>query len=76
MQARLEIRRLPSTLFAIVLALCAATLLGAGLGYTLRPAVTVSGPTTTHVLVVPAGQPDSSNPRYNVCDIINRSKGC
>jgi len=76
MQARLEIRKLPSTLFAIVLSLCAAILIGAALGYALKPAVTINGTTTTRVLVVPASQVDPSLPQDSVCDIINRSQGC
>lgn len=54
MQAQLEIRRSPSTLFALIVMLAATLLLGGTLGYVFKPATFVSGP--SHVVVVPAGQ--------------------
>jgi hypothetical protein len=53
MQAQLEIRRFPTRLAAVVLAVAAATAGGGALGYGLRPASQVSGP--TRVVQLPAG---------------------
>ena len=53
MQARLELIKFPSILFAIVFALAAALSLGAVLGYTLKPAER-----TDVVVVHPPGSAD------------------
>ena len=74
MQARLEIKRFPSMLFAIIFVLTATLLLGGALGYVLKPATVVSGP--SHVIVVPASQPNDLNARDNTCVFINHHKAC
>ena len=74
MQARLEIKRFPSMLVAVILALAATLLLGGTLGYVLKPATVVSGP--SNVIVVPASQPDRLNPGSNTCVFINHQKEC
>ena len=73
MQARLGSNRFPSMLVAILFALAVTLLLGGTLGYTLKPASVVSGP--THVIVVPAGQPSSAN-TDNRCEFIDHHKAC
>jgi hypothetical protein len=72
MQARLEIRRLPSTLVAIVVAVLMALVLGAALGYALRPATLVSGP--AHVIFLPTSQADTSG--GSDCIYVNQLKAC
>jgi hypothetical protein len=74
MQARLEIKRFPSMLVAILFALAVTLLLGGTLGYVLKPATTVSGP--THVIVVPASQLGGANLSDNACQFIDHVKSC
>ena len=70
MQARLEFRRFPTRLAAIVLAVAAATAGSGALGYTLRTPNVVSGPTT--VVQVPAGAAQS----HDDCVRIDGHKAC
>ena len=72
MQARLEIRRLPSTLVAIVLAALMALVLGAALGYAVKPATVVTSP--AHVVYFPASQVDNSV--GSDCIYTNKHKAC
>jgi H+/Cl- antiporter ClcA len=73
MQARLEIRRFPSTLLVIVFALVATLVLGAALGYTLKPSSVTSGP--PRVIVVPNDQ--LVNPSVtDSCVFVGKHKGC
>ena len=74
MQARLEIKRFPSMLVAFILVLAATLLLGGTLGYVLKPAAVVSGP--SHVITVPASQPEGLNAGDNTCVFINDHKAC
>jgi len=74
MQARLEIKRFPSMLVAILFALTVTLLLGGALGYALKPVTTVTGP--THVIVVPASQLDGANSSDNACQFIDHIKSC
>ena len=74
MQARLEIKRYPSVLVAVIFALAATLLLGGTLGYVLKPATVVSGP--SHVIVVPASEPNALNADGNTCVFINHHKAC
>ena len=74
MQARLQIKRYPSMLVAVIVALAASLLLGGTLGYVLKPATVVSGP--SHVIVVPASQPNALNAGADTCVFINHHKGC
>ena len=74
MQARLEIKRFPSMLVAILFAVAVTLLLGGALGYALKPATTVSGP--THVIVVPASQLGGANPSDNACQFVDHIKSC
>ena len=74
MQARLEIKRYPAILVAVIVALAATLLLGGTLGYELKPATVVSGP--SHVIVVPASQPNDLNANADTCVFINHRKGC
>jgi hypothetical protein len=68
MQARFESKRFPSVIVAALFALAVSLLLGGALGYALKPATMVSGP--THVVVVPAAQPSSTNPGDVGCQIV------
>lgn len=73
MQARLEIRRFPSTLLVIVFALVAALLLGGALGYTLKPTSVTSG--IPRVIVVHNDQP--GNPSVtDSCVFVGKHKAC
>ena len=73
MQARLEIRRFPSTLLVIVFALVAALVIGGALGYTLKPTSVTSGP--PRVIVVPTDQLD--NPSVSdSCVFVGTHKEC
>jgi len=74
MQARLEIRRFPATVVAILLALAAALLLGGSLGYVLKPATTVSGPART--IVVTSGQLSDASATADACARINHRNVC
>jgi hypothetical protein len=74
MQARLEMKRFPLTLVAVLFALAVMLLLGGTLGYALKPATTVSGP--THVIVVPASQLGGANISDNACQFIDHIKSC
>jgi hypothetical protein len=69
MEARLAIKRSPSTFVAILFALAVTSLLGGTLGYTLKPATVISGP--THVIVLPAAQPNSAIPGSGQCPNVN-----
>jgi hypothetical protein len=71
MQARLEIKRFPSILVAVVFALAATLLLGGALGYALKPAAVVSG--ATHVIVVPASPPTADD---NSCARLTHRNVC
>ncbi len=70
MQARLEIRRFPTRLAAIVLAVAAAMAGGGALGYTLRTPSLVSG--STHVVQL------TGDPAFGRDDCIrfNQHKAC
>jgi hypothetical protein len=70
MQARLEVRRFPMALIAIVVAVAAALMLGAGLGYTLKGATVTAGP-ARFVVVQPASEPGAA-----ACLRINNHKAC
>ena len=59
MQARLELNRFPTMFIAILFALAVTLLLGGVVGYALKPAAVVSGP--THIVVLPAAQPVPSD---------------
>lgn len=72
MQARLSLVRFPSLIVAIFFALAAAIVLGGVLGYTLKPAVEIPGP--THVVVV-HGE-GSVSPDDTQCVWINKQKSC
>jgi hypothetical protein len=74
MQARLEMKRFPLTLVAVLFALAVTLLLGGTLGYALKPATVVSGP--AHVIVVPASQDGAANASDNRCYFINHQKVC
>lgn len=73
MQARLEIRRFPSMLVALIVAAVAAVVLGAALGYAFKPATFVSGPTR---VVVVSTDTTSSNPSADSCVFVNHHKAC
>jgi hypothetical protein len=73
MQARLEIRRFPSMLVALIVAAVAALVIGAALGFAVKPATFVSGP--TRVVVVSTGT-TSSNPSADSCVFVNHHKYC
>jgi hypothetical protein len=73
MQARLEIRRFPSTLLVIVFALVATLVLGGALGYTLKPTSVTSGP--LRVIAVPNDQ--LGNPSVtDSCIFVGKHKEC
>jgi hypothetical protein len=78
MQARLEIRRIPATLVALILILVAAALLLGGLiGYTVKPASVLSRvPRTTSVSV---SQPSTSQPSTEYgsdCQFVKKPGPC
>lgn len=73
MQARLEIRRFPSTLLVIVFALVAALVLGGALGYTLKPTSVTSGP--PRVIVVHGDQLGTPSLTDN-CIFVGKHKEC
>ncbi|HVS48119.1 MAG TPA: hypothetical protein VHJ99_04365 [Candidatus Dormibacteraeota bacterium] len=59
-------------LIAIVVAIAAALMLGAGLGYTLKGATVVSGPAR----VVVVGNQSSSQPGADACIRVDNHKAC
>jgi hypothetical protein len=69
MQARLEVRRF---LIAIVFAVTAAFVIGAGLGYTMKGATVVAGP----VRVVVVGTQPTMQPGADACIWVGKHKGC
>ena len=73
MQARLELKRFPSTLLLIAFAFAAALVLGGALGYALKPTSVTSGP--AHVIVMPDTQSvySSSN---DTCVFVGKHKEC
>jgi len=73
MQARLDIRRFPSTLLIIVFALVAALVLGGALGYTLKPTSVTSGP--QRVIVVPNDQLGKPS-IIDSCVFVGKNKAC
>ena len=73
MQARLEIKRFPSMLVAVIFVLAATLLLGGTLGYVLKPATVVS---VGHIVAAPASQPADLNANTDICVFINNHKGC
>jgi len=71
METRLEIKRFPSTLLVIVLALVAAVVLGGALGYTFKPNSVTTAP--ARVIVVPEGVWTSAN---EPCVFVDKQKQC
>jgi hypothetical protein len=73
MQARLEIKRFPSTLMLIVFALVAALVLGGALVYTLKP----TSPTSSsgHVIAAPNVQAVNSSANDS-CVFVGKHKAC
>jgi ABC-type transporter Mla subunit MlaD len=69
MEARLETRRNP--VIALVFALAVALLLGAIIGYLVKPVSTVAGP--AGFTVVTTTQAAAS---ANTCDFVGGHKGC
>jgi hypothetical protein len=74
MQARFESKRFPSVIVAALFALAVSLLLGGTLGYVLKPAMIVSGP--THFVVVPATQPGSADPGAPACETATHGNIC
>ncbi|HSS94311.1 MAG TPA: hypothetical protein VLR46_10015 [Candidatus Dormibacteraeota bacterium] len=74
MQARLEVKRFPSMLFVVLFALAVTLLLGGALGYALKPATQVSGP--THVVVLPGTQPGPGYIGEDSCQFVGHHKQC
>ena len=72
MQSRLEMKRSPSAIIAILFALAVTLLLGGTLGYVLKAAPT-SVP--TRVVVVPSNGP-SSDYAVQPCQWVNHQKAC
>jgi len=72
MQARLEIRRFPSMLVALIVAAVAALVIGAALGFAVKPATFVSGP--ERVVVVSSDTSGSSS--ANDCIFAGHHKSC
>ncbi len=70
MQARLEVRRFPMALIAIVFAVTAALVLGAALGYTLKGANVAAGP-ARFVVVQPTSEAGA-----DACLRVDSHKGC
>jgi hypothetical protein len=73
MQARLEIRRFPSMLFALIVIAVAALVLGAAFGYAIKPATFVSGPAR---VVVVSNDSSGSHPSADSCVVFNGHKTC
>jgi hypothetical protein len=69
MEARLEARRSPA--IALVFVLAVTMLLGATIGYFLKPISTVAGP--TRFIVVTTSQ---ASPSADACIFVNGHKGC
>jgi hypothetical protein len=72
MQARLEIRRFPSMLVALIVAAVAALVIGAALGYVAKPVTFVSGP--ERVVVVSSDTTGSSS--ADNCLVAGHHKYC
>lgn len=72
MPAKLEVRRFPMALIAIVFAVTAALVLGAGLGYTLKGATVATG--APRVVVV--GVQSTLQPGADACIRVDNHKGC
>lgn len=72
MQARLSFVRFPSTVVAVAFALMASLVLGGVLGYTIKPPITIPGPTRI-VYVYDAG---TSGAQQDQCSWINHHKAC
>jgi hypothetical protein len=72
MQARLEIRRFPSMLVALIVAAVAALVIGAALGFAVKPATFVTGP--ERVVVVSSDTSGSSS--ANDCTFVGHHKYC
>ena len=66
MQAQLAMTRFPTNVVRLAVALLAAVLLGAALGYALKPATIVAGP--NRPLVIQAGD-------YS-CQFVDKHKAC
>ena len=73
MQARLEFRQFPSMLVALIVAAVAALVIGAALGYVLKPATFVTGPAR---VVVVSGDTTNSNPSADRCVKLNGHQYC
>ncbi|HVS48348.1 MAG TPA: hypothetical protein VHJ99_05550 [Candidatus Dormibacteraeota bacterium] len=73
MQARLQIKRFPSTLLMIVFALAAALVLGGALGYTFKPTSLTSG--SGHVIAAPNVQAVNSSANDS-CVFVGKHKAC
>ena len=74
MQARLQLYRFPTLLFSVIFALAAAVVLGATLGYVLKPATLVPG--RTQVLVIHELPYQDLNPRADACIWFDGHKQC
>lgn len=64
MQARLEFRQFPVTVALLIVIAVTALVLGAAMGYAVKPITTTSGP--ARVIVV-SSQPSGSDPAANNC---------
>jgi ABC-type transport system involved in cytochrome c biogenesis permease component len=69
MEARLEARRSPA--IALVFALVVTMLLGATIGYLLKPISTVAGPIRYIAVTI-----TQATPNADACVFINGHKGC
>jgi hypothetical protein len=74
MQARLELRRFPTTAESFILALVVALLIGGSVGYVLKPATAVSSPTRT--VYVNQAQPAAYDSSGDSCIWVNHHKAC
>jgi hypothetical protein len=72
MQARLEVRRFPMVLIAIVVAVAAALMLGAALGYMLKGASVAAGPARVAVV----GTQPTLQPGADACIRVDNHKAC
>jgi hypothetical protein len=66
MQAQLAMNRFPTNFVWLALALFAAVLLGAALGYTLKPATIAAGP--NHTVAFQTSD--------NSCEFVDKHKAC
>ena len=73
MQSRLEMRRSPSAIIAILFALALTLLLGGTLGYVVKPATSTGEP--TRVVVLPSVGP-ASDYVAQPCQWVNHQKSC